>query len=398
MMIRRLLFPIFGATIAKASLRGSRVRLRTLLLIGTVSMWGCRPAREDTTPLQPSLQVESTHTAWFVDQAAELGLDFEHQSGHQERFLFPEIMGGGVALLDMDRDGDLDVYFVQSGSLTKPLANMGNRLYRNEGGTKFVDVTASSGAVADAGYGMGVAAGDYDNDGDTDLYVTNVGPNVLLRNDGSGHFDNVTEAAGVGDPGWGTSAAFVDYDRDGDLDLFICNYVTWSLDADLLCQTPAGQPDYCSPNSYNAPQTDLLYQNQGDGTFVDVSAEAHIRSATGNGLGVVCGDFDGDNDTDIFVANDSMHNHLWQNQGEGIFENVALATGCAVDKDGTAKAGMGTCAADIDGDDDLDLLVVNLLQRNRTRFSATKGPTLWTTHRSSAWGRPPAATPDSVWA
>src|SRR5262245_31467606 len=155
---------------------------------------------------------------------------------------------------------------------------------------------------------MGVAAGDADEDGRTDLYVTNVGPNVLLANRGDGTFADVTVSAGVGDPSWSTSAAFVDYDRDGDLDLFVCNYVRWSVADELTCLGKPHREDYCSPNSYAAPAPDTLYRNRGDGTFEDVSSAAGVRAADGNGLGIVCSDFDGDGWVDLFVANDGMLN------------------------------------------------------------------------------------------
>ena len=295
---------------------------------------------------------------WFREAAMERGIDFVHESGHGEPYLMPEIMAGGAALFDMDGDGDLDAYLVQGGSL-KGAPRHFNQLYRNDGSGRFENATAGSGS-GDGGYGMGVATGDYDGDGDTDLYVTNVGANALLQNDGPGSFTDVTAPARVGDRSWGAGAAFLDYDGDGDLDLFAANYIDWSLEARKECANSLGGPDYCSPRDYNAPARDLLYRNNGDGTFDDVSAAAGLDAAFGNGLGVVCGDFDGDGRTDIFVANDSVMNQLWMNRGDGTFADEALLRGCALDEGGIAKAGMGVSAVDVDDNATLDLLVVNL--------------------------------------
>jgi enediyne biosynthesis protein E4 len=302
----------------------------------------------------------SFDSPWFEEVAAARGLTFTHRSGHRDRFLLPEIMGGGAALFDMDGDGDLDVYLVQSGNVRSPKEKgSGNGLFRNRGDGRFDDVTAGSGADA-PGYGMGVAAGDYDNDGDTDLYVTNLGNNVLLQNNGHGRFLDVTAPAGVAGSGWSTSATFLDYDADGWLDLFVTRYIDWSPGSEQECYSLTGLPDYCAPRNYDAPTTNLLFHNNRDGTLTDVSIAAGVTAAVGNGLGVVAGDFNADGRPDVFVANDGTPNHLWMNRGSGRFFDEALVTGVAVDEDGAPKAGMGVHAADVDADGDEDLLVVNL--------------------------------------
>jgi hypothetical protein len=311
------------------------------------------------TALSPA-PASDARPAWFEEVATARGITWTHRSGHQEKFLLPEIMGGGAALFDMDSDGDLDLYLVQSGSVTDPAQkNPPNRLYRNRGGGTFEDATAGSGADV-AGYGMGVAAGDYDNDGDSDLFVTNAGPSVLLRNDGRGRFLDTTAAAGVAGKGWSTGAAFFDYDGDDDLDLVVLRYINWSPGTELQCFSMTGNPDYCSPRNYNAPLSSLLYRNNGNGTFTDVSQQAGLHTAFGNGLGVVVSDVDGNGRPDIFVANDAMPNQLWINHGQGRFVDRALVMGAAVDEDGSAKSGMGVDAKDVDDDGDPDLLVVNL--------------------------------------
>ena len=347
--------------------RPQRRALLAILIMSVGVLAACRrpsdaPAGADNRP------------PWFEEIGARAGVSFVHQSGHQQRHDLPEIMGGGAALFDMDNDGFLDLYLVQSGPLSggSPVEGR-NRLYRNRGDGTFEDITTQSGAGG-KGYGMGVAAGDFDNDGYTDLYITNLERNILLKNDGHGHFIDVTAKAGVASSGWSTSAAFVDYDGDGFLDLFVVHYLNWRPSAEVECFSLSGVPDYCSPASYDLPSASTLFHNNRDGTFTDVSASAGILTAVGNGLGVVAGDFDGDGRVDIFVANDRTPNHLWLNQGGGRFRESALTMGCALDQDGTAKSGMGVDAIDIDDDGDLDLLVVNLdgesdsFFRNQGRF------------------------------
>jgi hypothetical protein len=323
----------------------------------------------------------AAQTPLVREVAAESGLVFHHFTGATGEYFMPEIMGAGAALLDYDNDGDLDVYLIQGTLLNemKKLSEVkfppqnrkpGHRLFRNElipsGRLKFTDVTEQTGA-GDVGYGMGAATGDYDNDGDVDLYVTCFGSNALYRNNGNGTFTNTTKEAGVDDPRWSTSAAFTDYDRDGDLDLFVCNYIDFTIRGSKRCFTAAGEPDYCAPASYR-PVPDRLFRNEGNGKFTDVTVSSGIGSAFGPGLGVTCADFNGDGLTDIYVANDGAANLLWINQGNGKFEENGLMSGAAYSADGVARAGMGVTAGDFDNDGDDDLLVTNLTREGSTLY------------------------------
>jgi len=300
--------------------------------------------------------------AWFIRAPGDGGIDFRHETGHRDRYYMPESACGGAALFDMDNDGDLDVYLVQAGSLLlPPELRPPNRLFENRGDGTFTDVSERSG-TGDRGYGMGVACGDYDDDGDIDLFVANYGRNILYRNNGDGVFDDVTVAAGLANEGWSTCGVFFDYDADGDLDLYVCSYLFWTPENEIDCYNDMGSLDFCSPMSHNTPAPDQLYRNNGDGTFTDVSEAAGITTSLGTGLGVLAGDFNLDSRPDLFIANDAMKDQLWINQGDGTFINDALIAGCAVDNDGVAKAGMGVTTADLDDDGDLDLMVCNLGQ------------------------------------
>lgn len=302
----------------------------------------------------------------FTDVAAEVGLVFEHEAGATGLFRLPEIIGSGAALLDYDSDGNLDVYLIQG----HPGARTGDRLFRNtlseSGRLAFVDVTAAAGLGRTA-WGMGAAVGDYDNDGDPDLYVTAFGNNVLYRNNGDGTFTDVTARAGVDDPRWTTGAAFVDYDADGDLDLVVVAYVDFTEAGNKPCYEPAGQRDYCLPAEFR-PLPARLFRNEGAGRFADVTVSAGLGAASGAGLGVIATDANGDGWLDLYVANDGTANHLWMNDGDGTFTERGLESGTAFDIAGRAEAGMGLASADFDEDGDEDLFVTNLVGETNTLY------------------------------
>ena len=285
----------------------------------------------------------------FEDVTAKSGIRFKHETSRTRQKYLPESMGAGVAMFDYDNDGWLDLFFVNGAKLQDPMPRGSspdksdprywNRLYHNNRDGTFADVTEKAGLQGRL-YGMGVATGDYDNDGYVDLLVTNLGGNILYHNNGDGTFTDVTAKAGVGGSGWCTGACFVDYDRDGRLDLIVSRYVQWDF-SDVYCgEHRPGYRAYCHPDQFE-PITHLMFHNNGDGTFTDVSKKCGIASSPGKGLGVAIDDFDGDGWPDIFVANDSVAEQLFRNNHDGTFTEVALVSGLGYDQNGHAFAGMG---------------------------------------------------------
>ncbi len=308
----------------------------------------------------------------FTDVTLESGIDFTHSNGASGSKYLPESNGSGAVFFDYDNDEDIDLYLVNSSDFAdRPSAAAPtNVLYRNNGDGTFSDVTAVSGA-GHPGYGQGAAAADLDNDGDQDLYITNLGANVLYRNNGDGTFTDITELAGVGDTGWGASCAFADFDNDGYLDLYVVNYLDFTLETHTDCSI-AGYPVYCGPDSYNGV-ADVLYHNNGrqaDGsiTFTDATSSSGVLNPAGKGLGVSVCDYDNDGDVDIYVANDMVRNFLYENQGNGSFKDVSLLTGAGYNEAGQAEAGMGTDFGDFNQDGLMDVLVTNYQGETNTLY------------------------------
>jgi hypothetical protein len=305
--------------------------------------------------------------ATFTDTTSAVGINFEYLASHTSRKYLIETMGSGVALFDYDNDGRLDIYVVNGAPLDDPTSKgtiplktgpkYWNRLYHQKKDGTFEDVTEKTGLLG-AGYGMGVAVGDYDNDGNEDLYVTAYGGNKLYHNNGDGTFTDVTVKAGVGGTGWSTSAAWIDLDGDGLLDLVVLRYVQWDFDDTWCGEHKEGYRAYCHPDAYPAIAP-LVYHNEGNGTFTEVSRKAGL-AIPGKGLGIAIADYDRDGHVDIFVANDSMPEFLYHNKGDGTFEEVGLSSGVAVDGEGHSYAGMGVDFADYNNDGLPDLVVTDL--------------------------------------
>ena len=286
----------------------------------------------------------------FEDVTARSGIRFKHAASRTSQKYLPESMGAGVAMFDYDNDGWLDLFFVNGARIPDPMPRgaspdksdprFWNRLYRNNHDGTFRDVTEAAGLEGRL-YGMGVATGDYDNDGNVDLLVTNLGGNILYHNNGDGTFTDVTAKAGVGGSGWCTGACFVDYDRDGRLDLIVTRYLEWDFSSNVFCgEHKPGYRAYCHPDQFNAISY-LVFHNNGDGTFTDVSKKCGLAGSPGKALGVAINDFDADGWPDVFVANDSVAEQLFHNNHDGTFSEVALLAGLAYDQNGRAFAGMG---------------------------------------------------------
>jgi len=299
----------------------------------------------------------------YTDVRREAGITFLEDSTQTEEKYYLETMGTGVAWLDYDQDGLMDLFFVESGETDayKPPHPLRSALYRNNGDGTFTDVTEKAGVGGTGHYGQGVAVGDYDNDGYPDLYVTGYGRAILYHNNGDGTFTDVTAKAGVADEGgWSTSAGWFDYDRDGWLDLVVTNYIEWTPKTNLWCgERRPGYRSYCNPGNYKGQKT-KLYHNNHDGTFTDVSDSSGVGKPESKGMGVVLADFNNDGWPDIAIANDTWPNFLFLNKHDGTFEDVSLVSGLAASEDGRYEAGMGIDAADVDGDGWLDVYITHL--------------------------------------
>ena len=305
----------------------------------------------------------------FTDIRKSAGINFVQDSTQSEQKYYLETMGTGVAWLDYDQDGLMDLYLMQSAATDayKPQHPLRSALYHNNGDGTFTDVTEKSGLGGEGHYGQGVAVGDFDNDGYPDIYVTGYGRAILYRNNHDGTFTDVTVKAGVADEGgWSTSAGWFDYDKDGWLDLVVTNYIDWNPKNNLWCGERAeGYRSYCNPNNYKGQKT-KLYHNNHDGTFSDVSEKSGVGVPESKGMGVVLADFNHDGWPDIAIANDTWPNFLFLNKHDGTFEDVSLISGLAASEDGRYEAGMGIDAADVDGDGLPDVYITHLdLELNR---------------------------------
>ena len=325
---------------------------------------------------------QASEAGFFADVTNASRVHFIHQASPTSRKYLVESMGSGVAVFDFNNDGLLDIFLVNGAALMDPMPagkqpektdpRFWNRLYRNNGDGTFTDVTVAAG-VRGSGYGMGAAAADYDNDGHTDLYVTNVNGNILYHNNGDGTFTEVTDRAGVRGGGWSAGALFVDYDRDGLLDLIVARYLKWDFGADIWCgERRPGFRAYCHPDQFQ-PVTHLVFHNEGGGKFSDRSAESGIAQFRGKGLGIAMNDYDGDGWPDIFIANDSFPQQLFHNRRDGTFEEVALELGVAYDSDGRSFSGMGADFSDYNNDGWPDIFVNALASQRYALFHNGRG-------------------------
>ncbi|MCY4595320.1 MAG: CRTAC1 family protein [Bryobacterales bacterium] len=329
-------------------------RFKLLIPLALCAGVACGPSGEETdsgSPEPPRVAVV------FTDVTSEAGIEFVHHNGRSGRKYLPETLGSGCAFLDYNNDGRADIFLVNSRPWTGNTSDVTSKLYRNEGGGRFSDVTVQAG-LAIPMYGLGVAAADYDNDGFQDLYVTVLDGDRLFRNRGDGTFEDVTGEAGIDNARFGTSAAWVDYDLDGHLDLFVANYVKWTMEGDLWCSMDGSTKTYCTPESYFG-QPSALYRNRGDGSFQEVGAAAGVADPTAKALGIAIFDYDSDGLPDIFQANDTQPNKLYRNEGDGTFSEHGVSAGIAYAEDGKARGAMGVDAADYDRSGRPHLLVGN---------------------------------------
>jgi hypothetical protein len=319
--------------------------------------------RASDAPLRPRASEANPYGVQFRDVTRAAGIHFHHERAASADKLYYETMGAGVAFLDYNQDGYLDIFFVNSGytPFFHPAQPPQPALYRNNGDGTFTDVTSGSGIHADGTFFMGVAVGDYDNDGYPDIYMTGYRHSVLLHNNGDGTFTDVTAKAGVGDDGnWGTAAGWFDYDHDGKLDLLVTNYVAFDADHPVLCgDNRPGYRAYCHPDSFHG-ESMRLYHNNGDGTFTDVTEKAGLVNNDGKSLAVVLADLNNDGWTDVFIANDTQRNFLYFNNGDGTFRDASYKSGAGFSEDGRPEAGMSADAADLTRDGRMDLYVSHL--------------------------------------
>jgi hypothetical protein len=353
---------------------------------------------------KPGVPAVQAQLPSFADITSASHVDFKHESCHTSRKYLIETMGAGVAMLDYDGDGRQDLFFVNGAALDDPMPKgkaadksdprYWNRLYRNNGDGTFTDVTEAAG-VRGHSYGQGVAVADYDNDGRPDIYVTNFDRNILYRNNGNGTFTDVTEKSGTAASGWSAGALFVDYDRDGFLDLIVTRYMEWDFSMDIWCgEHRPGYRSFCHPNDFK-PISSLVYHNNGDGTFTDVTAKTGFAASPGKGLGIAFNDFDRDGWPDILIANDNAPQQLFRNNRDGTFTEMGLTRGLAYDDDGHALSGMGVDFEDYDNDgwpdvfiDDLANEKYGLFRNLMGMFQYVSGPAniAAATRRHSGWG------------
>jgi hypothetical protein len=331
-----------------------------LLLLTFVFLVSCKeekalPKNIPSNPTTPSVQSFSNQ---FKDITRQAGIAFVHNNGAFGKKYLPESLGSGCAFFDYDNDGDQDILLINSRDWPEHRTKTSYMaLYRNDGKGAFTDVTKQAGLAIEI-YGFGVTVGDFDNDGDSDVYITALDSDRLFENLGKGTFKDITTQAGLGDSDLGTSATWFDYDNDGRLDLFVCNYVKWSIDKDLFCTLDGVNKSYCTPESYPGDSS-KLYRNKGDKTFEDVTSKAGLSDNTSKALGVIAFDYDLDGWQDLFVANDTQPNKLYHNERNGKFSEKGVLAGVAFSEAGAARAGMGVDAADYDGSGHPSLLIGN---------------------------------------